>query len=83
MNKILVEVYLPVADISYDVFIPTKSKLFEVLPLLSKSISELSGGLYLATEDTILCNYNDGAIYNINLSVEELGLKNGSKLILI
>lgn len=83
MNKILVEVYLPVASRAYDVFIPFKSRMYEVLTLLSKVAAELSEGLFVASEDTIVCNRLDGSIYNLNMTVEELGFVNGTKIMLL
>jgi hypothetical protein len=83
MNKILVEVYLPALGKSFDAFIPIESKLSEVIMLLAKALSDLSNGSYIASEDAILCDIATGNIFNINLSASELGLKNGSKLMLI
>ena len=34
-------------------------------------------------DTTVLCSMEDGKMYNVNSSVEELHLKNGSKLMLI
>ena len=83
MHKILVEVYNPASDNSYDVFIPLKSPVYEVVYLLSTTISELSQGHYIATEQTILCDRMTGNVFDINKTIEELGLKNGSKLMLL
>lgn len=83
MNYIIVEVYLPAAEKTYDIKIPRSSKMWEVTNLITTALSELSQGLYSATEDSVLLDRESGSIFNINLSVEELGLENGSKLMLI
>lgn len=83
MDKILVEIYLPAANRSYDVYIPLKSKLHEVVLLLAGTLTELSNGYFTASSDTVICDRITGAIFNINLSAEELEFKNGSKLMLI
>lgn len=83
MHKILVEVYNPAAARSFDVFIPVKSKLYEVLMLLSNAVSELSQGYYKASEQTILCDRKTGNVLDLGRTVEELGLKNGAKLMLL
>lgn len=83
MNKILVEVHVPVAGKSFDMFIPTHLMLHEAMLLIKKIAMEMSDGLFVASSETTLCNRSDGSILNINLSVYELGLKNGSKLMLI
>ena len=83
MDKVLVEVYVPVLDRSYDIFIPLRSPMYEVLELIKKAIKEMSDGRFIANENTSICYRENGAIININLSVYELEIKNGSKLMLI
>ena len=83
MNKILVEVYVPVAQRSFDVYIPLASAIAEILLLLVNSINELTVGLYMASSNSILCDRETGSILDVNISVYESGLCNGSKLILI
>ena len=38
---------------------------------------------FVPNEQTTLCRREDGMILNINLSVYELGIRNGSQLMLI
>lgn len=83
MDKVLVEVFVPVLDRSYDIFIPLRSPMYEVLELIKKAIKEMSDGRFIANENTAICYRESGAIININLSVYELEIKNGSKLMLI
>ncbi|MGN0548735.1 MAG: methyltransferase [Acutalibacteraceae bacterium] len=83
MDKILIEVYAPILGKSFDVFIPQECQMFEILELIKKAVSDMSDGIFAANESTALCNRSDGTILNINLSAYELGLHNGSKLILI
>lgn len=83
MNKVLVEVFLPAANRSFDVFIPLESKMSEVVVLVSSLLSDLSDGKYKANGNAVLCDAQSGIIYNINMAVAELGITNGSKLMLI
>lgn len=83
MDKVLVEIFVPVLGCSYDVFIPLRSPMSEVLELIKKAISEISDGRFKPNENTAICNRKDGTIINVNLSVYELGIRNGSKLMLI
>ncbi|MEE0863275.1 MAG: methyltransferase [Lachnospiraceae bacterium] len=82
-NKALVEVYVPAAEQTYDVYIPLESKMNEVVYLLSNALSDLSNGKFKATDETIVCDAKTGIIYNINIEVAELGIKTGSRLMLI
>ncbi len=83
MKKVLVEVFVPVINAKYDVFIPNTSQMSEVLQLLKKAVTDLSEGRFVATDETAVCYRENGAIININMTVYELGIHNGSKLMLI
>lgn len=82
-GKALVEVAVPAAGRTFDVWIPLESRMSEVLSLLSAVLSELSAGKYQASDDAALCDARTGIIYNINMRVAELHIKNGSRLMLI
>lgn len=81
-NQILVECFVPSINRSYDAILPLDKTIHDVLELLSKSICELSGGLFIV-DNSILCERQNGKVLNINLTVKEQGLTNGSKLMLI
>ncbi|MGN0610510.1 MAG: methyltransferase [Ruminiclostridium sp.] len=83
MEKVLVNIFVPVLRKSYDMFIPLQARMYEVLELIKKAVAEMSDGLFTADGNTVICYRNDGTILNINLSVYELGIHNGSKLMLI
>lgn len=82
-NKALVEISVPAAAQKFDVFIPLESRMSEVIRLVSSAVSDLTGGKYKATGDAILCDADTGIIYNINVEVAELGIRTGSRLMLI
>ena len=83
MDKILIEVFVPVLGSTFDIFIPGQAYMFEILELIKKAVTEMAGGRFAADEDTAICYRENGAIININLSVAELELHNGSGLMLI
>ena len=82
-NKVLVEISVPAADKSFDVFIPLESKMYDVMTMVSSLLSDLSDGRYQATSTAVLCNGETGDIYDVNMEIAELGIKNGSRLMLI
>lgn len=82
-GKILVEIYIPASGKCIDVRIPLSLRVWEVLSLLSKVIVEISDGCFEFTDQTTLCDRKTGSILDMNITAEELGLKNGSKLMLI
>jgi len=82
MNKILVEVYVPAISKLYDVLIPHWLKVYELTALISGAVEKMSDGLFVS-DNPVLCDGSDGNILGINLSVEDLKLYNGSRLMLI
>lgn len=82
-NKVLVEIFVPATREKYDVYIPLASRMSEVIKMVSSAISDLSQGKFKANQDTVLCNSDTGIIYNVNMEVAELGIKTGSRLMLI
>lgn len=82
-HKALVEISVPASGEKYDVWIPLGSRMSDVLKLVSAALSDLSNGKYCAAEDAVLCDAETGIIYNVNMEVAELGIKNGSRLMLI
>ncbi len=83
MDKILVNVYIPSIRKKYDVYIPLNSRLHEVIDLITKGFNDIEQGCCMRKTDSILCDFISGSILDINKSVKELNLINGSKLILI
>lgn len=83
MDKVLIEVYVPLLDRSFDMFVPLISPMYEVLALIKRAVTEMSDGRFMPDEGTALCHREDGTIININLSVYELDIRNGSRLMLI
>ena len=83
MKKLTLEIYLPAAQRIFDVQVPANAPLFQVLELAAREISRLSGGVYQADPACVLCDRDSGAMLNINMTVWELELRNGSRLMLI
>lgn len=82
-NKALVEISVPATAQKYDVYIPLDIKMNEVVLMVAGALSELSEGKYKATGEAILCDADTGIIFNVNMEVAELGIRTGSRLMLI
>lgn len=82
-NKILVEIEIPLIEKEYDVFIPINKKVGTIKKLIEKALIELTDGAYVMAEDTNFYSKENGAIYDINKTVRDTDLKNGSRVILL
>ena len=82
MSKLLVEVYVPAISKAYDVLIPCSGKIYDLLPLISSVVTKLSDG-HFVSQSPVLCNGDTGNIYNNNMTIEDMRLKNGSRVMLV
>ena len=83
MTKYLVDIYIPAADRHLDAFIPSNKQIGEIILLLVSASETLVGGSFKGGPDTMLLNAESGMPYDHTLTVEETGIRNASRLILI
>ena len=76
-NKILVTIYIPLLDESYDIFIPVNKKVGTIKKTILESIKNLQN------KDYLLMNKDDCKVIDENVYVKNSGIQNGSKLILL
>lgn len=82
-NKLLVQLYLPLLEKEYDLFIPINKRVGTVKQLIEKSLSEGNDIDYIIKENTNLYSKDTGLPYDVQLLIKDTDIKNGSKLVLI
>lgn len=82
-NKILLEVYVPLIEKEYDIFVPINKSIGTIKKIIEKGIIDLSDNDYIVKEDSNLYNKETGKIYTVNSKLIDTDLKNGSRIILI
>ena len=60
MDKVLVEVYIPVLGRSVEAFVPPELRGSEALALLKKAAADMSDGRFVPNEQTTLCRRSAG-----------------------
>ncbi len=83
MNKILIQLYIPVTGKKYDIRLPQTLSVNQARELIATFFMGMTGGAYIPDQESVLCDMETGAIYNVNSSVASLHLQNGTKLMLI
>lgn len=83
MNKIIVEVHVPSTNQIYDAKIPRDIQIWEATKLLSDMIAAIHPGMYTKENEAILCDFVSGAILPANKLVDDVGLVNGSRVLLV
>ncbi len=74
MNKVMVKLCIPVTGESYDLLLPRTLSVSQATKLIASFFVGMTGGAYIPDEDAVLCSMEDGNIYNVNSSVEDLHL---------
>ena len=83
MSKIIVEVFVPAADCRYDVLLSPDIRTDQASQLIAAAIEKQTGGMFLSSSDSVLCERNNGTILDINRSLADQEIENGSQLMLI
>ncbi len=82
-NKILIELSIPLIEKTYDLYIPINKKIGTVKKLIEEGLIELTDNAYIVKEDSNFYSMETGEVYDVNKTVRETDLKNGSRIILI
>ena len=82
-NKILLEVYVPIIEKEYDIFVPVNKKIGTLKKLIEKGIIDFTNNEYVIDEYSNLYSKDTGIVYDVNQKIIDSDLENGSRLILI
>lgn len=82
-NKILIEVIVPFLQSRYEIHVPINRRISSVIKLIEKALKELSNGYYPDKDNTVIIDEKTGNVYDINITVRDSKMMNGSKVILI
>jgi len=79
-NKVLVELIVPEIDKRFSVFLPINKKIGNIIVLLNKAINEIDRN-HTQTNNS-LYNRETGEKYDINYTIYNSNIRNGTALIL-
>lgn len=82
-NKILIELEIPLIEKKYDLFIPINKKVGTIKSLIEDALIELTDNAYIPKEDYNFYSKETGEVYNVNKTIRDTDLKNGSRILLI
>lgn len=83
MDKILVMLYVPALEKVYDIWIPAHKTIYNIIKLLVKAVNEMNDYSYVT--DTMPCLYNKSTAkqYDLNITVKDTDIRNGTEIVLI
>ncbi len=82
-NKILIQVEVPMIEKTYDLYIPVNKKVGTIKRLIEEAVQEITDNEYEPSESTNFYSKETGMIYDVNHTVRDTDLKNGSRIILV
>lgn len=82
MNKVYIILYVPQIGEKYEIFLPISKKIGTISRLLTKSVHELSDGTF-PIKQSALYDKETGNMYDLNVTIKESNIRNGSEIILI
>ena len=80
-NKVLVNLYIPFLEKKYEVFLPVNKKVGEIVYLISKTLTDITGGYYVYKGEERIYNRLNGNEYNFNEILKYTGIRNGTDLV--
>ena len=82
-NKVLIKLFIPELDSTYDVFIPVNEVMWKIKKLLLKVVSDISGIQMDKNLECILMNKTTCQVYGNNEILIQTDIRNGTELLLI
>ena len=82
-NKVLIKLYVPELDSSFDLYIPINEIVWKITKMLVKSVSDLTSNNIDGQKEFILLNKTTTRMYNSNEIIINTDIRNGTELVLI
>ena len=79
-NKVLVNLYVPFLEKKYELFLPVNNKIGEIIVLIGRALPDVTGGYYNHQEER-LYNRLNGYEYQVNETIKNTNIRNGTELI--
>ena len=83
MNKILLEVCVPIIEKKYEIFVPVGKSVEKVTMIIIRSISEMNDGVFNNNSNLRLYSQKTGELIPLDTLIKNSGLVNGSKVLLV
>ena len=80
--KVIVKLYVPEIEKTYDVYIPVNQTVAQVCILLNKMINEITSNRYPMKEYMNLSNRRTSQIYEPSAYIRDTDIRNGSQIVL-
>lgn len=80
--KILIKLFLPELEQSYEMYIPVNRTVGQVIELINKVVNDITLNIYPVKEGLQLMNRRDNTLYDYNELIRNTNIRNGTELIM-
>jgi hypothetical protein len=82
-TKTLFSIYVPATQVTLEMWVPDELTVHDATQLICTVVNDREGRWYQPDQNTALYDRLSGDELNINVLVKDLGLVNGSQLVLM
>ena len=82
-NKVLIKLYVPYLDNTFDIFIPVNEVIWKITSLTYSGSCQLSGLVAQRSDKLIFINRVTNEIYSPNTTIYDSNIRNGTELVLL
>lgn len=84
MNKFLITVIIPNAEMEFDIYVPNCRKVGTIKKFILEAISDLTDKVYDKPFNSVrFLDRNTAIEYDNNMLVKDTNIKNGTKIVII
>ena len=80
--KILIKLFLPELEQSYEMYIPVNRTVGQVIELMNKVVNDITLNIYPVKEGLQLMNRRDNTLYDYNELIRNTSIRNGTELVM-
>lgn len=80
--KILIKLFLPELEQSYEMYIPVNRTVGQVIELMNKVVNDITLNIYPVKDGLQLMNRRDNTLYEYNELVRNTNIRNGTELVM-
>lgn len=81
--KVLVKLYVPEIESSFEMYIPVNKTVSQVLVLMNKVVNDVTIGSYPIKQNLELLNRRNNMKYSNEQVIRDTDIKNGTELIML
>lgn len=81
--KVLVKLYVPEIESSFEMYIPVNKSVSQVLILMNKVVNDVTIGSYPIKQNLELLNRRSNVKYTNEQVIRDTDIKNGTELIML